>query len=164
MIILKRELEILTGYNNMIDILHMVGLKFKLIPLFWLVGGLSSWITQYMWDSPTSVFILAFMILVHFISGVYKAVTQGSFQASKLIRIFFSLFFTFSLLGISWHLSKIYPDLLGFLPGTVYLGYVVHNLLSIIENLVTVGFLPQWMGDILNGRLLSIRKMDNNNG
>lgn len=145
-----QENTLVLGFKSVKELfLTVFGLK---TPLLNLIGSffatLTTFITKYIWDDAGAVYFLAFMILVDAITGIWKAFKYNTFSSSRLPRILVTLIIYTTLLAISWNAAK-YSPFYFWLPATIYGGFVSVLVVSIIENLVLLGYLPRGLYDII---------------
>lgn len=98
------------------------------------MGGLTSFITSYIYDDPQAIYVLVGMIAFDSITGIMKAIKRGTFSSSRLPRILVIMVIYVSLLSLGWNLAKVH-DLFTWVPGALYFGFVTTLTISIIENL-----------------------------
>lgn len=129
------------GFDSLSEFFTTVfGLKNSVINLYFAgVAGLTSLITNYIWDDSSAVYFMAFLVASDFISGVYKAKKKKVFSSTRFPRAFVSLLIYCLLLAVSWHAAK-HSGLFAWLPGAMYGGIISTLILSLIENLQALGF------------------------
>ena len=107
-----------------------------------LLGGLTSFITSYIWDDAKAVYFLMALIALDGCTGIVNALRAGTFKSSRLPRILGIMVTYVTVLSMGWHTAKYAPSL-DFLPGVLYLGFTTVLLVSIIENLSAMGVIPK---------------------
>ena len=110
------------------------------------IGGLSSFITSYIYDSAPAVYFLLAMIALDAVTGIVNALRKGIFSSKRLPRILGIMVSYTLILGMSWNLAKYTPEL-ATLPGLVYFGFVSVLGVSVIENLSEMGLIPKSVSD-----------------
>lgn len=102
--------------------------------LFASIGGITAFITSYIYDDAQAIYVLMGMVVFDSVTGIMKAIKNGTFSSAKLPRILVIMLTYVSLLSLGWNLSKV-NDLFTWVPGTLYFGFVTTLSISIIENL-----------------------------
>lgn len=130
------------GYENLADFMQTNfatnTVKQNLFLTFF--GGLSSFITTYIYNDAYSVYLLAILLFCDFFSGVCRAALLNKFSSARMPRIAATAIIYFGLLSLSWHISKSSP-IYSFLPGAIYAVFVGTLFKSLVEN--TKDILPK---------------------
>lgn len=98
------------------------------------IGALTSFITSYVYNDAQAIYVLIGMIAFDSVTGIMKAIKNGTFSSAKLPRILVIMVIYVSLLSLGWNLAKV-NDLFTWVPGALYFGFVTTLTISIIENL-----------------------------
>lgn len=98
------------------------------------IGGLTTFITSYIYDDAQAIYVLIGMIAFDSLTGILKAIKHNTFSSAKLPRILVIMLLYTCLLSLGWNLAKV-NDLFSWIPGTLYFGFVTTLTISIIENL-----------------------------
>lgn len=106
-----------------------------------IIGALSSFITTFVYDSYAAVYTLLGMLVVDAISGIYRSVKEKRFAVEKLPRVLLIMTSYMVLLSVGFNLAKS-SILWSFLPSTIYFGLSSVVLISILDNLASVGLIP----------------------
>lgn len=104
------------------------------------IGGLSAFITSYIYDDAQAVYVLMGMIAFDSVTGILKALKYNTFSSAKLPRILVIMVLYTSLLSLGWNLAKV-DDVFSWLPGTLYFGFISTLVISIVENLHALGII-----------------------
>ena len=144
----------LMGYDSLTDFfntnLGFSSLKFN--SLMAIILSISGFITNYIYDSYQAVYFMVFLLMIDSITGIWKAIKKGIFSSRKMPRVLLTMVFYVLLLSISWNAAK-YSDLFNWLPGLMYGGLISTSMVSIMENIHELGFLPNSIYTILKQRL-----------
>lgn len=110
-------------------------------------GGISSFITSYIYADAKAVFVLVALLILDMMTGIvksyHKRTLEGrkgmmefvmSIRSNRLMRGFLVLVFQLLLLAICWNIGTVFP-ILSFTAGLVYFGLASTQLISISENL-----------------------------
>jgi len=119
-------------------------------------GGLTSFITSYIYNDAAAVYFLVFLLFMDFVTGVCRAAILNRFSSARMPRIALTSILYLGLLAISWNLSK-YAPIYDFLPGAIYAVFVGTLFKSLIENLKDIGLLPK---GIYNAIMKVIKKKE----
>lgn len=98
------------------------------------IGGLTAFITSYIYDDAQAIYVLMGMIAFDSLTGILKALKHNTFSSAKLPRILVIMLLYTCLLSLGWNLAKVH-DIFSWVPGTLYFGFVTTLVISIIENL-----------------------------
>lgn len=109
-----------------------------------MLAGVSTFITDYIWDDASAVFFMFFLVVVDFITGVIKSIYSKprTFSSSRLPRAFVILLSYCLLLSIAWNAAH-FSVLFLWLPGLIWGGIISTLILSIIENLILLKILDK---------------------
>jgi phage-related holin len=134
----------MVGFESFNDLLQTIfGLKHKALTFYVAsVAATSSFITNYIWDDSSAVYFLVFLLTIDFITGVWKSIKSNKFCSSRLPRAFVTLLVYCLMLSIGWNAAK-YSIMFIWLPGVIYGGLISTLLVSVIENLMELGYLPK---------------------
>jgi phage-related holin len=111
-----------------------------------MLGGLSSFITNYIYNDAQAVYLLFALIGLDALTGIVNALKKNTFSSKRLPRILGVTISYTLILGLSWNLSK-YNAALDFLPGMIYFGFSSVLFVSIIENLNELGLIPKALAE-----------------
>jgi len=129
-------------------------LKFKhwsFTSTFAITGGLTTFITGYVWDSYQAVYTLYALMIGDWITGIIKSMSSGNFESYKILRMPLFFLATTFILSISWWMAK--SNMLFYLlPGLVMTGLYSVYFVSLLENLGEIGFLPKSLVSTLRKR------------
>lgn len=114
-------------------------------------GALTTFITGFIWDSPSAVWTLWALMAADWVTGVYKSMRKKEFISYKLFRMPLYFIATSFLLGISWWMAK-GSVMFALLPGIVIAGFYSVYFLSLAENLGEIGLLPKTLVEILKNK------------
>jgi phage-related holin len=116
-----------------------------------LVGGMTSFIVDYMWDTPSAVYTLWILMGADWLTGIIKGMINKRFVSYKLFRMPLYYVATSFVISISWWMAK-GNILFTPLPGIVMAGFYSVYFVSLLENLGEIGFLPKPMVTMLKTR------------
>jgi toxin secretion/phage lysis holin len=145
---MQKDNELMLGYANTEDLFSSVfGLKLFIINIFGaLAASTTTFITDYIWDDATAIYMLLGLILADAVSGIIKSIKNKKFSSARLPRILVIAVVYTALLAIAWNVSK-YSPFYSWLPPFLYGGFVTTLLVSIFENLNSIGLLPKSIYD-----------------
>jgi hypothetical protein len=107
-----------------------------------IMGVLTTFITDYVFDSYQAVYILYSLMGADWITGILKSMKAGAFESYKIMRMpLFYIAITF-LVSISWWMAK-YNILFTYLPSIVMTGLYSVYFISLLENLGELKVLPK---------------------
>lgn len=113
------------------------------------VAYLSSFITNFIWDSAGAVYTLWFIMCVDWFTGLSYAFKSKKYESWKNLRMPIYFVCTSLLLSMSWNMSKnsviYYP-----LPSLVYGGFLAVYFSSVIENMSKLDWLPQKIAKLID--------------
>lgn len=112
---------------------------------------LTTFITEYMWDTATAVYVLWTLMGVDFITGVWKSFRSKFFVSYKLFRMPLYYVATSFVLAISWWMAKS-SMIFGLLPGIVLGGFFSVYFISILENMGELELLPKSFVNVLKSK------------
>ena len=149
------------GFDSISDFVStMVGWKNANINVvIAMLAGVSTFITDYIWDDASAVFFMVFLIMVDFITGVIKSIYSKpkTFSSARLPRAFVILLSYCLLLCIGWNAAH-YSILFIWLPGVIWGGLISTLILSIIENLIQLKIIDKTVFSAIIGKLKTIIK------
>jgi phage-related holin len=117
------------------------------------IGGLSTFISNYVYPNSQSIWTLIGLVLLDGFSGIWRSIDEKKFSSKRLPRILLTLVSYIGFLSASFFLTKDQSSL-EWIPTFILSGLSITTFISIIENLSALGVLPQ---NIVN-RLLSYFK------
>ena len=142
------------GFDSISDFLNsLVGYKdacIHFIPA--IIFAVTTFITGYIFDSASTVYTLWALILVDWITGVWKSINAKVFVSYRLFRAPIILFTSTLILSLGWHMSKS-NVLFYILPSILTGGFMSVFFVSIIENLGQLGFLPKSLVSLLKKKV-----------
>lgn len=123
------------------------------------IAGISTFITNYIWDDASAVFFMVFLIAVDFITGVARSIRSKpkSFSSARMPRAFVILVAYCLLLSIGWNAAH-FSVLFIFLPGVIWGGLISTLILSILENLILLKIIDKTIFSSVIDKLKSIIK------
>lgn len=116
-----------------------------------IVAGLTSFITQYIWDDPAAVYTLWSLMMADWVTGITKGIVTKRFVSFKIWRMPLYFVATAYILHISWRMAKgniVYT----WLPGLVIGGFYSVYFVSLLENLGAIGMLPKRLVKLLKSK------------
>ncbi len=139
------------GFENLADFAEsLFGIKTWVINIFiGLVGGLASFVLDYMWDSVEAVYTLWILMCADWGTGIIKGMFRKRFSSYKLWRMPLYFAATSFVLSISWWMAK-GNVLFTPLPGMVMGGFYAVYFVSLLENLGEIGLLPKPIVKVLS--------------
>lgn len=141
------------GFETIPDFFtSIIGMKTPIVNTIGAIAAvISSFITDYMWDSYQAIYVLWFLMSCDWISGLAYAIKSKTYWSRKNFRMPIYFVVTSVLLSLSWHLAKgnvfFYP-----LPSVVYGGFCAVYLSSLVENTGKLGWLPKPLADAIANR------------
>ena len=131
-----KDNNLMLGYCSFGDLFDSAfGLNHKMTNLLLAsIGGITAFITSYIYDDPQAIYVLMGMVAFDSVTGIMKALRNGTFSSAKLPRILVIMVTYISLLSLGWNLAKV-NDMFTWVPGCLYFGFVTTLCISIIENL-----------------------------
>ena len=115
------------------------------------IAGLTSFITNYIWDDPTAVFTLWSLMLADWATGIIKGCINKRFVSFKVWRMPLYFVATSYILHISWYMAKS-NSIYVYLPGLVIGGFYSVYFISLLENLGNINMLPKSLVKALKSR------------
>lgn len=115
------------------------------------VATITSFITDYVWDSYTAVYVLWGLMIVDWFTGLAYAIKSKTYWSRKNWRMPIYFVVTSILLSISWWLSKS-NVFFKPLPSVVYGGFCAVYLSSWVENLGKLGWIPEPIAKVVGSR------------
>jgi|GEM_PF-5647308 len=153
------ENKLMVGFNSIGDFLNsMLGLKHPTISfIFSLIAVITGFITKYIYDDANAVYFLLFMIIVDATTGIAKSIKLKTFSSSRLPRILVIMLVYCVLLAIGWNAAK-FSAFYFWLPSSLYGGFIAVLLVSIVENLYILGYIPKTFYELIKEKI-NIRKI-----
>lgn len=124
------------------------------------MAGLTSFITDYIWDDPKAILTLWSLMIADWITGIAKGVVTKRFVSFKIWRMPLYFVATAYILHISWNMAKgnvVYT----WLPGLVIGGFYSVYFVSLLENLGAIGLLPKPIVRLLKAKFGLKKLFDN---
>lgn len=151
---MQKDNELMLGYSNVGDLFNSVfGLKLFIINIVGaLAAATTTFITKYVWDDATAIYMMLALIIADALTGVLKAIRNKTFSSSRLPRILVIMVIYTSLLGLSWNVAKLSP-FYAWLPPFLYGGFITTLLVSIFENLNQLGLIPKGVYGYFHGKM-----------
>ena len=119
-----------------------LGLKFAMINLsVSAIAVISTFIVDIIWESAEAIYLLYFMMLVDWATGLTYAFKSKTYWSRKNWRMPIYFIFTTMLLSLAFNLSK-HSIIFLPMPAIVYGGFCSVYLTSILENLAKLEWLP----------------------
>jgi phage-related holin len=115
------------------------------------IATITTFISGYIWDSPTAIWTLWVLMGADWFTGIWKSMLKKQFVSYKIFRMPLYFIATSFALSISWWLSKS-SILFTPLPSIVYGGFAAVYFVSMLENLGEIGLLPKSIVDMLKAR------------
>ncbi len=142
------------GYDSIVDFFYtnfgFSSIKLNIITV--LIASITSFTTSYIWDDARAYYFLVFCLFIDFITGVWKAFTNKTFASKRMPRMLVTVLLYSLMLSLSWNAAKSSMMFI-WLPAAMYGGFLCTTLVSIFENINTIGFLPSGMYILLKQRL-----------
>lgn len=138
------------GFESFADFWEsFLGVKHYVINLLVaMVGGITSFITDYMWDDANAVWTLWVLMGADWGTGMLKGMINKRFVSYKIFRMPLYYVATSFVISISWHMAK--GNILFIpLPGIVMAGFYAVYFTSMLENLGEIGVLPKPLVKVL---------------
>lgn len=141
------------GFTDMNDFLSsLFGAKSVELNFFGaMVATITSFITNYVWDSSAAIYTLWLIMAFDWFTGLSYAIKSKRYWSRKNFRMPIFYIATSLLLALSWHLSKhnmfFYP-----LPSIAYGGFCAVYFSSWVENLGKLGWIPKPIADAVANR------------
>lgn len=132
------------GFTSPFDFFQsLIGMKSWMLNAFIAFSaGMTSFITNYIWDDPKAIWTLWSLMCADWITGIIKGIVNKRFVSFKIWRMPLYFVATAYLLHISWGMAKgnmVYS----LLPGLVIGGFYSVYFISLLENLGAIGMLPK---------------------
>lgn len=128
------------------------------------IGALTTFITGYMWDTASAVYVLWALMGADWLTGIIKSMKKGEFNSYRFWRMPLYFVATSFILSISWWIAKS-SLIFFFLPSIVMAGFYGVYLTSFFENCGELGLLPKPLVGILRkkfGLQALIKKITSN--
>lgn len=119
--------------------------------LFALIGGISTMITNYMYDTPEAIWTLWILMFLDWGTGIFKSMKKKEFVSYKLFRMPLYFVATSIIVSLSWWMAKS-SMIFYLLPGLVVAGFYAVYFISLAENLGELGYLPKTLVAVLKSR------------
>jgi phage-related holin len=149
------------GFDSLFDFFNtsfgLPTIKTNIIASF--IAVCTTFITGYIYNDAGAVYFMLFAIVCDYITGIARAIKSKTFSSRRMPRILITMMFYVMLLALSWNAAK-YHMLFYFLPGLVYGGLIATILVSVLENVYYLGYLPKSLFTILQKRLLNKEEKD----
>ena len=126
------------------------------------IAGLTSFVTNYIWDDSTAVFTLWSLMAADWITGIAKSFINKRFVSFKIWRMPLYFIATSYLLHIAWYMAK-GNEIFTFLPGIVIGGFYSVYFVSLLENLGEINLLPKRLVSALKSRFGLKKLLDKEN-
>lgn len=132
------------GFYSLNDFLQsLLGLKNWITNVaIGLLGATSTFITGYIWDTPSAIYFLWILMFFDWVTGIWKSMRKKEFVSYKLFRMPLFYVATSIVISFSWWMEKgsiIFYLLPGFVLASFYSVYFV----SLLENLGELELLPK---------------------
>lgn len=157
----------LFGFSSGSDFLaSLFGIKYSIINIVpSLILGLTSFVTGYIYETAETVYLLWILMSLDWATGLLKSFKNKSFVSYRIFRMPIYFVATTLILSLSWWLSK--NSLLFIpLPGLVIGGFYSVYMVSMLENMGELEWLPKPMIKVLKNRFglkAIVDKFDNGN-
>ena len=140
---MKTKNETILGFDSISDYLQtMTGGNKPLTVLLGILGGISSFITGYIYESAGAIYFLLFLMGCDLFTAIVRSLKDRTFSSRRLPRIFVTMITYVVCLAIGFNAAKFSP-MFNFLPGALLFGFYSVAILSIFENLVQLDLLPK---------------------
>ena len=141
------------GFNSMFDFLNsLLGLKSVLVNgTVAILATITSFITGYVWDSPSAIYALWVIMFADWFTGVFKAMKNKNFTSARLFRMPIYFVATSAVISFSWWMAKSSIFFIP-LPSLVYGGFIAVYFTSLLENLGDLELLPKGLVTALKTR------------
>ena len=141
------------GFSSPLDFMEtLIGAKTWTTNAFVaFIGALTSFISGFVWDDPSAVYVLWTLMAADWATGIGKSIKLKKFSSYKLWRMPIYYVVTSFVLSISWWIAKssvIFTPLPGLVMGGFYSVYFV----SVLENLGELECLPKPIIQVLKSR------------
>lgn len=152
------------GFDSMSDFVEsFLGFKHWLgTGIISIATAIASFISNYMWDDPVSVYLLWILMSADWISGVAKSMKKKKFSSYRFWRMPLYFVATSFVVSLSWWIAKkqvVYV----WLPGLTMSGFYGVYFFSLLENLGELGLLPKRIIKLLQNKIgLEIFNRDKN--
>ncbi len=142
------------GYESLSDFINTnLGIDtFKYNALIAILVGLSSFVTNYVYNDYRAVYFMLFALLMDGATDVWLSLKNKKFSSARLPRVLITMVFYCLLLCLSWNAAK-FNIVFTFLPGLIWGGLMTTILVSVFENVYYLGYLPESIFNILKQRL-----------
>lgn len=147
------------GFSSVKDFSYsFVGAKsWSLNTILAIGGSITTFITNYVWDDATAVYVLWILMAADWITGISKSIKNKRFVSYKLWRMPIYYVATTVVLGLAWWISKMYAVFYP-IPAVAMCGFYSVYFVSLLENLGELGFLPKPMVRLLKNKF-GLRKL-----
>lgn len=132
------------GYDTIQELLNSLFLTNQyhlLIFLFSFFTVINSFIESYIWAQPAQYWFLIMLILLDFFTGLLKAIKYKILIPKKIPRFIITIISYTLLLYVSFYGASVI-DLLFWLPTLLYSLFILITLLSFVQNLYALNFIP----------------------
>lgn len=114
--------------------------------------ALTTFITGYIYDTASAVYLLWFLMICDWTTGIWKSINAKVFVSYKILRMPIYFVATSLVLSLGWQMAQ-NSVLFIWLPGLIIGGLYSVFFISIIENLGQLGFLPKSIVALLKKRV-----------
>jgi len=132
------------GYETLSELLGKLFLTNQyhlLIFLFSFFTIINTFVESYIWAEPAQYWFLILLILLDFITGLLKAIKYKILVPKKIPRFIITILSYTLLLYIAFYGARVL-DLLFWLPTLLYSLFILITLLSLVQNLYSLNFIP----------------------
>tara|TARA_R110000868_G_scaffold132409_2_gene343454 strand:+ start:5778 stop:6326 length:549 start_codon:yes stop_codon:yes gene_type:complete len=116
------------------------------------LGALSSFVGNWVYDSPQAYFALIGLIFADHLSGMYLAYRHGRFETRKATRIFWTVCSHTALLVFGLNLAK-GSNALSYLDELFFVPLCLVNIVSLVKNLSLLGWIKSEFAEWLYRRV-----------
>lgn len=151
------------GFDSIHDFLSTtVGyVSIKLNIYFGILASIITFITSYIYNDYHAVFFMVFLLAVDCFTGIWKSFKLKTFTSRRMPRVLVTMLFYVVLLSISWNAAKFSPIFI-WLPGVIYGGLISTSIVSIMENIHAIGYLPDSIWLVIKQKLKIKNWLDSN--
>lgn len=161
--LLEKHNNLIFGFSSVHDYFTSIfGFKNIIVNfVFVFCASLTTFISDYVWDSASAVYFMLFLIGIDAITGVIKAFKQKTFSSARLPRIAVIMVSYCVLLSIAWN-AAVYSMWFKFLPSVVYGMLIGTLILSVFENFAIIGIIDRKLFNTVKDNLTSIVELIKN--
>lgn len=150
------------GFNSLSDYLQtVIGWKYKtcvIISAF--IAGVVGFIENWIYPKPELIYLLLVLLIMDVVTAVIRSVKNKTLSSRRLPRIVGVVFTYCTLIALSWHMA-LYQDIFAWLPAFLFTAFYSTLFLSIVENVVEIGWLPGTILVEIKEKILSLFKKKN---